>query len=150
MNSDQPIAPMKPSEKASNNTSFFAASAIMIAFAMMAYGAVLLLFQIYFWLKQGTWHEIPLLACLGISNGQYPQPLSRWLPASPLELAFVSWVIQPTSWLGFHKVVIFIHVTIGLPYILLFGPLFIFTGYCVWDDENTINRRSRRMSKNLP
>ena len=82
--------------------------ALIFAFVGLA-GILVLGLQVYAWLATGTWQPASLLLPLAM--------LAKWLP----DPAMVQWIERPDTWIGLHKVLDFIPLSL---FLMLVGLLF--------------------------
>ena len=79
----------------------------LCGFALILAGLGIFVFQVYGWLKNGTWFEVPLAMLFVFFEDMVP---AEWY----------SWLKAPDSWFGLHKIVV------GLFQVLFILPLSLF------------------------
>lgn len=99
----------------------------------LLYGLFLFATQVFNWFYSGVWVKYPLISLFvkikndginifGITNQDQNILIpSFWYVKSP------SWLAEPQSWIGLHKIVMFLLVNISLPFtIILTSSIILF------------------------
>lgn len=85
--------------------------------------------QIYGWLKYGTWVELPLI--LGV----------QYIPEG---YAIKSWFNHPDSWLGLHRLLVWALETTPITVVLILGGLY----FALRMSEDPLREHKRRREAN--
>lgn len=69
--------------------------------------------QLYFWLKKGQHIDTSLYACLTPNKWTGIGPLS-YIPKSWTTSRLSQWLLNPTDWVGLHKLIVYIFKAIPI------------------------------------
>ena len=78
---------------------------IMPAVISGLWAALFIIAQLIFWYSKGLWLSLPALAIF-YHEEPYPKAIESLLPSHDLNGSFTSWLLNPESALGPHKIVL--------------------------------------------
>lgn len=97
------------------------------------FGLWMLADQIYMYLKEGYWLEMPATDIWLASSAGYWHFFGKGTQWYELKGPFALWLNNPQSWLGLHKIVWSVLHTLSLPFlVIVFGMVFVLTSN--WSD----------------
>jgi hypothetical protein len=104
----------------------FAIPAVILGF----WAFLILLAQLIFWYSKGLWLSLPALA-LFYHDEPYPKAIESLLPSQDLSSSFTSWLLNPESALGPHKIVLAVLEYLNLP-VFIFLIMIIYLWILFW------------------
>jgi len=129
------MPPLSKVELASRAWNAFGLSLAFSTMALNLYGGLVLAAQVFAWLKQGVWYEVPLsVFFLGVEANSFPKPLSHLLPGSPISTDLATWLAAPAGWLGVHSMLTGLLGRLGVAATFLVIPLCIWYSFCSWSE----------------
>lgn len=94
------------------------------------WATLILLVQLFFWYSKGLWLSLPALA-LFYHDEPYPRGIESLLPSQDPSSSFTSWLLNPETALGPHKIVLAVLDYLNLP-VFIFLCMIVYLWILFW------------------
>ena len=81
-------------------------SLVLIAGSAILAGLAIPAWQVFVWLRDGVWFPFSIIDSMRLIRAFVSGSDSTWT-------AFDAWLVTPTNWIGIHKLLSFLHATVG-------------------------------------